>query len=332
VTAALSLPWILAISLEYGRPVLSTSASIAHAYAGPGYAKGEAYHPFANSFHVPEPGRVTAWEDPSRMEYAFWSPFDGVSEALHQARLVYHNARFIASTLAGFDWLGLGLASVLLGFALHAPWRENMRAERWRWALVPVVCWAGLHLPVAAENVRYYYTCVPLLLAAGFGFLGRLAEGPLRGLRPLAAALVAASFLLAIADGFYGLAALKQEYHYREARAIAERIRDADLAGPVASVGSDLRLALYLAFALEEPFFGHVSHAVTLSEVEDSGARIVVVERGSDADRTLAASAAFRDLDGLLAGAEGGQQDRLYLLQLTPRDSPAPSVSRSPLR
>jgi hypothetical protein len=322
VTAALSLPWILAISFEYGRPVLSTSASIAHAYAGPGYAKGEAFHPFANGFHVPEAGRVTTWEDPSRMDYAFWSPFDGVSEAVYQARLAYHNARFITSTLAGFDWLGLGLISVLLGFALHAPWRENLRAERWRWALVPVACWAALHLPVAAENSRYYYTCVPFLLAAGFAFLDRLAEGPaLRWLRPLAMALVSACFLAAIADGFYGLTGLKQEYHYRAARELAERLRAAGLAGPVASVGPDLRLPLFLAFALDEPFVGHVSRAATPAELAASGARVVAVEPGSETDRTLAVAADFEALDGWLAGA-GSETSSVRLYR---RTGPAPA-------
>lgn len=313
-TAALATPWILAISFEAGRPVLSTSASINHAFVAPGYVRNETFHPFATTFHVPEPGRVTAWEDPSHMDYPFWSPFDGVREAAHQARIVYQNARYVSSTLADFDWLGLGLVCTLLAFALHAPWRENLRAERWRWALLPVACLSALYLPVAGANARYYYACVPFLLAAAFGFLDKLAEqGPAaRWLRPLATALVATSFGLAVTDGFYTLVGLERDDPYRAARELAERLRGAGLAGPVASVGSDPQVGLFLAFLLDEPYYGNVRHAVTPVEVADSGARLLVVERGSEADRTLASAAAFSDLDGLLAGVVSEHPVRLY--------------------
>lgn len=313
-TAAIAAPWIVAISFEYGRPVFSTSGAINHAFAGPGYRTGESFHPFASTFHVPEPGRVTAWEDPSRMDYAFWSPLDGRREATHQARIVYHNARYAVSALEAFDWLGLGLASALLGFLLHAPWRLNLLAERWRWAVVPVVCLVALYLPVAAENVRYYYACLPFLLAAGFGFVDALAtRGPAaRWPRAMAQALVSASFLLAVADGFYSFAGFGEDDRYRTARALAERLREADLAGSVASVGSDLRVALFLAFLLDEPFLGNVRHAVTQAEAAESGASLLVVERGSETDRTLASAAGFRDLDDSLGSALAERSLRLY--------------------
>ncbi len=51
-------PWVLILSHKYSYPTFSTSARISHAITGP--SDLERYHPFATTFHRPEPGRVTS--------------------------------------------------------------------------------------------------------------------------------------------------------------------------------------------------------------------------------------------------------------------------------
>ena len=76
-------PWIGILSNKYGGLVFSTSAVINHAIVGP--KDMDRFHPGFRTFHRPEPGRVTSWEDPTGLPYKYWSPFDSITYALHQA-------------------------------------------------------------------------------------------------------------------------------------------------------------------------------------------------------------------------------------------------------
>jgi hypothetical protein len=106
-------PWIAALSCKYGRPVFSTIGPIQHAIVGPPDVYRD--HPDHLHFYAPEPGRITTSEDPTSLPYNYWSPLESKEYALHQANIVWNNARTILNYLRGFDWLGLGLISAVFG-------------------------------------------------------------------------------------------------------------------------------------------------------------------------------------------------------------------------
>lgn len=106
-------PWIGLLSYHYGRPTFSTIGPIQHAIMGPPDMPRD--HPDHFHFFKPEPGRITVAEDPTNLPYNYWSPFESVAYARHQATLVYHNALLAVKFLQSFDWLGLGLFSAICG-------------------------------------------------------------------------------------------------------------------------------------------------------------------------------------------------------------------------
>jgi hypothetical protein len=135
-------PWIVVLSWKYRTPTFSTSAAINHAIAGP--RDIERYHPVRLMFHQPEARRILAWEDPSAMPYHYWSPLENFSYAKHQLRLMYMNALRQLMVLRGFDVVGIGLFALVSGVLLPGSLCQRLQAEPWRWAIVLMVCLAGL--------------------------------------------------------------------------------------------------------------------------------------------------------------------------------------------
>ena len=130
--ALVAAPWITVLSLKYDKPTFSTSGPIAHAIVGPGNDR-PAPHPFGSTIYQPEPGRVTAWEDPSRMGYDYWSPFASGENFSHQLSLIGRNAKTVFQFLAVFDGIGallgwFGVGTLVFGLALFAkrPWAEKL--------------------------------------------------------------------------------------------------------------------------------------------------------------------------------------------------------------
>ncbi|MEO8429349.1 MAG: hypothetical protein ABI651_19835, partial [Verrucomicrobiota bacterium] len=152
-----AIPWITVLSLKYHKLTFSTTAAIAHAVVGP--PDVVRYHPFGHTFHRPEPGRLTSWEDPSGMQYNYWSPLAKKEYAAHQLKLIARNFQTIVRLLCGFDLIGIGLLAMLGCLAVPSPWREKLAQQRWRWSTVPVVCLSVIYLPVYIQIVdgRYFY-------------------------------------------------------------------------------------------------------------------------------------------------------------------------------
>jgi hypothetical protein len=135
-------PWIGILSWKYGTPTFSTSAAINHAIAGP--RDIERYHPGRLMFHQPEAGRILTWEDPSAMPYHYWSPLENLSYAKHQLRLMSMNALRQLVILRDFDIFGIGLFALVSGVLLPGRLRQRLQTKAWRWAVVLMVCLAGL--------------------------------------------------------------------------------------------------------------------------------------------------------------------------------------------
>jgi hypothetical protein len=304
-------PWIAVISLKYDRLLFTTSGRINYAIHGP--RDVERGHPTWRTFHTPELGRITSWEDPSNMPYAYWSPFDNSLYALHQINLFISGLKTFPQRLSYFDWFGVGFVSVLFGFLLHVPWRENLRTDRWRWAIVPIACFGFIFIPLELKSPRFYFVLYPFLIVASFGFVRSLINLPRREsnvLRWVGTILVAVSFLAPL-KGTFRWAVTTQPYAYypstQEMRlrriplALADRLREARLVGTLASATPNYPMvSLAIALFLNMPWHGNVSSAQTADEILRSNARLILVERGSPVDTNLRSHSEFEDLDSAL--------------------------------
>jgi len=332
VFALLAAPWVTALSVKYGGFTFSTSGRINHAIVGPGNADNIGrYHPFVREFHAPDAGRVTMWEDPSRMKYPYWSPFESAAHMRHQVHLVQRNAVSVGQILAGLDWFHLGLLSLLGCCFLRPPWRESLARERWCWVLAPLACLGGVYLPVYVQPVdeRYFYAALPLLLAAALSVavsLTRKAAEQAPWAKWLAAGFVCVSF--GLLPCFRALAATDGLRHEggRVARVLAEKLRRANLVGPVAGSGMDQatdfqRAGLYAAFFLGVPWHGDEVRPAPERFLQ-SGARLVVVARGEAENpgplaRALAEHPDFRNLDAaLFASPEEAKEFPLAVFEI----------------
>src|SRR5204862_241539 len=135
--------WMLVLSNKYGKPTFSTTARIAHALAGPGV--GDRYHPTFRTFHEPESGRVTSWEDPTSMPYQlivriaavpfgllaiFWClvALRGLPNPASEAALdlaAKLGAAKIAGPVVGSALMPGGRAGLYTAFFLKQPWQGD---------------------------------------------------------------------------------------------------------------------------------------------------------------------------------------------------------------
>ncbi|MFT4589649.1 MAG: hypothetical protein ACI9VS_003832 [Candidatus Binatia bacterium] len=328
VFACVSAPWMLTLSMKYGGPTFSTSGRINHAIAGP--PDVERYHPFARTYYSPAPGRVTQWEDPSNMDYQFWSPFESGPYAAHQTKLIFQNlpkvagyfcgfnvahllrsggelsARDLLVLIPGFDLFYIGLAGLIGCVFMRRNWRKRLAEERWRWALVPVLLMAGIYLPVylRSDDLRYFYPAFPLVWVACSGLLFHLVSAFAKqaerirglGIRLLAGsfALPALIWLLAACVGIPNAASWSS-------RILADRIEAANVNGPIAGSATIQggRAGLYTAYYLNQPWHGDEPN-MSPENLKKSGARIAIVFRFDPSFSQLQFNPAFRNLDALL--------------------------------
>ena len=297
-------PWIVVLSFKYGGPTFSTTGAIAHAVVGP--ADVDRFYPTFREFHAPEPGRITSWEDPSRLEYARWSAFGSAGLLRHQARVIWNNASAIVNYLRAFDAIGLCIVAATLAFVTRLPWRREPATERWRWALPLIVCNVAVFLPVFAYSERYYLAAYGLLVVAALAFCDSLAPAvtgrPGATSRwPLALAalsIAGAAFPAGIGGwphtvptrtGVVEVLAGIEDARCTGARRLASRIAAAGIAGPVAGDGSD---ALFVAWFLDRPCHGQ-ERDPSADRIVASGARIFVTAHGSATETRLRADARF---------------------------------------
>jgi hypothetical protein len=320
VFALVAAPWVTVLSLKYHQVTFSTTARISHAITGP--PDVDRYHPFARTFHQPEPGRITSWEEPSLMEIKFWSPFENATYLRHQIKVVGRNLVMIAILMTSLNlgwWL---LVAVLL---------QELRAERgarnsfrvspvqpetrginsallWLQLIVIPVLLVVVYLPfsVLITQQRFFYAAFPfffagLVLWAEGGGAQKLTANFRHSFVILSTCLPLLAALIVIGDStkFAGECALE----------LANRIRAANLVGPIAGSGSLTggRTGLYVSFLLKQPWLGDELNP-TPASLKGSGARLVVVKRNSPLAQELSADEAFTNADSLLF-ADGSKAD-----------------------
>lgn len=293
-----ALPWIAVISLHYGRFTFSTTGAYAHAAVGPGDV--DRYWPTFRTFHVPEAGRVTSWEDPTALPAAAWSPFESLGTFRHQMRVVLANLSSLLGFLRGFDVLGIGLAAAALASVASG---ERHGAERWRWSGAIVVAQCAIYLLVFADSERYFWVAAPFLASAALGLGGRIATDAV-AVRWIARAVYAVAVLVAflpsripghLLDGAAGpglVAAVDPPRDARSdaARAVADAIRTEGLGGPICG---DTREAMLAAFLLRRPCHGEMLRP-TPADLLASGAEVFVLRDGGPAHLAVRVDPAFR--------------------------------------
>ena len=296
-------PWVTILSLKYNDLVVSTSAKIAHAIVSP-YNPDQGHLP-STMFHRPEPGRFSSGEDVTFLPYHYWSPFSNIQYFKHQLNLVYYNANTVFNFLSGFDRFGIGLVLALIGLFVHTPWRENMAADRWRWAAVPIGFISGIYLPVYASAGRYYYAAYPFLLVSSMGMVVWLTQKPRETInlpRLIGIMLLAISFGRAPAanlpDALSGLESRPSVL----AKEVADKLRALDLQGPIAGVGDCRRVGFYVeyvAFFMRQPYYG-CEEKTSLVRIKNSGAEVIMADPLLPVTAEIETDPAFKNVDHLI--------------------------------
>ncbi|HRY51207.1 MAG TPA: hypothetical protein P5186_24415 [Candidatus Paceibacterota bacterium] len=308
VLMAGAIPWILVISTKYHRLTYSTSAPIAHAIMGPD--NPDHLNTFGIQFHDPEPGRLTAWEDPSNMPYNYWRPWQSRSHARHQWRLIQSNVLIATQRLAGLDLVGLGvvgLVSVLVmaGIPSLRRWLgqqsgdESVPAIPWSACAAPVLVLTLIYLPVYAGEQRFYYPAFIPLLGLAFSWVNRLAQTD--RLRSLGFILVVISFagpgLIQLRGAVGGYTDPAVESAWR----LAHLLEKAHIEGPLAGSGmvAGQKVGLYTAFLLERSWHGD-ERQPSPETLLKTRARIMILNRQHPSISAFALAPGFHDLDPVL--------------------------------
>jgi len=223
---------------------------------------------------------------------------EGVSYVLiSSVLLVYcYAGTFPIIIPAAYFLSGIGLVSVIFGFLFHAPWRQNIRPDRWRWAAIFIGCLVVIYLPGYGGERRYYFSVYPFLLGGSLGFVGYLAKsrsGQEKILHIMALSLVSLSFLFFLANKPF----FPERPSYQAAKILKEKLNALHISGPIASTSGLENIDSYTAFLMQVPWHGRSKRSQTVEEVESSLAKIIIVDRGTLADENLHNDTSFISLD-----------------------------------
>ena len=313
----LAVPWVSILSAKYGRFTFSTSGRVNHAMVGPDDVRR--IYPLDLGFHRPEPGRVTFWEDPT-LPYPDWSPLSSFPNAVHQLRIIARNGCVALVMLSSVSLAVPVIVAVVLCRLWRRAWRARLRSENWWWTALPVAAFASVYLPgnLLVSEQRYFYPALPFLLVLHVGILiwSRPTAAPswVRSQGMILAVCAVLIPTLARAWLRPGSARAAGE----QAHVLARKISEAHLVGPIAGSGSmpGGRAGLYVAFLLNQPWFGDEPHPSAAS-FKQSGARLIIVRRQHTVVRELDGAPAFRNLDAqLFASAEEARASPLKVYEV----------------
>ena len=331
-------PWIGILSYKYRRPVFSSIGPIQHTLAGP--ADMFRGHPDKLHFYKPDTGRFTTLEDRTNLPYNPWSPFASVAYAVHQVKVIVHNAHAIIYYLKSLDWLGLGLVSVIFGCLLGTPWRKSFQEEPWRLSFIPIASLMVIYSPVFVGlavvppqiwtstytnylEARYFWLAFPFLSAASFGFTLHVAGAlgqPRAVQRTLAVSLVTLSLIIGNKGDLRRAFSLSESASspYSPSKILANKLRAAGLIGPVAAVGPLPVDGRYVAYALNVQSFGHIDKLDDPEEILSSGAALVIVPRGTALAQQLREDRRFASADKQLFGCDAANENPVEVFLTRP--------------
>lgn len=295
----ISIPWITAVSLKYGKFTISSSAKIAHAVVGPELK--EHVHPFATQFHKPDKGRITSWEDPTTLPYKFWSPLSSFDNLFYQFKLIGRNLLIVIGLL-----LALHPVIAFLVFASirwFFKWGETgyLSSMSWFRLLLPVFAICVVYLPVwiSIKDVRYFYPVLPFVFGSVALFFAMRVE-PWKLKRPGLVRYL--PLLLAIGTILTAtVPSVVQAWNSYKAglcaHKIAKAIQDSKIEGNIA--GSGLipggRVGMLTAFLLNRQWLGD-SRNPSLEDVLNCGASIFITSSSSSLEKILVNSTQFENI------------------------------------
>jgi len=302
--ALLAVPWILVLSFKYQTLTFSTTPQISHTLAGP--PDIDRYHPFARAFQRPPAGRITSWEEPSRMAYRHWSPFESAAYASHQLKVTRRNLGTSLALLTSLNvaWLGLFFA-VPLHLIKNRDWRE-VTFRFGRALLIPVLLIVA-YLPCyfTLTEQRFFYPAFPFLFAAlALWGTWKMESGPVFAVpteRIWWCTAIAGALLPVVAS--IGVIGTSPKIAGEWAADLAQRIRASNSTGPIAGSANlpGGRTGLYVAFLLGEPWCGDEIHP-DLQHLKAVRPRLVMAVRGSLFATQVKNDPAFENIDERLFG------------------------------
>lgn len=303
----LGLPWMSGLTLKYARPQFSSSGPIAHSVVGPDDI--DRYHPSFRTWHTPEPGRLTSWEDPTRMKYESWSPL-GSSEAFkHQITLVLLNGIKVIILWTTL-WLFWPFLIPLLIIYLRSPQMTRDQKCILIGLLMAAITASAIYLPVYVGLVdqRYFYLLLPIYwvlsqLAGSLPISLKVKADRTPILRLIANQVPSCTwFLLPVVGSLIfltwqnsGPSALKVTYAF--ATKVESRLEPGPLGGSASIQGE--RAGLYLAHLLGWPWHGD-GPIQDINRPEEWGIRYLVVRRGSPLYESMTLSGAWKNTDSIL--------------------------------
>jgi hypothetical protein len=255
------------------------------------------------------------------MPYRYWSPFENRAYAIHQMKHMVRNLWTIWCCLSDSDVLCLGLIAAFASLVFaRRTWREQLRRQKWRWALVPITALLVLYLPVFATQPRYYYLTFPMFLAMIGGFQQGLTERfPLqrRWIEKATLALLMVSFGLPALSRLPGVMAGLPDGPFTSARVLAQKLQAAGLTGPL--IGNPPLFAIdWVGLLTEQPWYG-ADPAATPDTYRHSGASLLLIRRTLIRSR-FADDPDFQDLDTVLfASQPEADQFPVKVFRILPR-------------
>jgi hypothetical protein len=300
-------PWVMVLSFHYGELTFSTSGGLNHALVSPNNPNHS--HPTFTVYHVPEAGRITSWEDPTVFRnhplYEAWSPLSSSANFKYQLKLILYNARLQHYYLNHFDGTGIGVLSAILAFLFFRPWIRTFQTHPWRFSVIAIASITAVYLPVYALAPRYYIGCYPFLLSATLGlptvvaiaiqtrFATRASAGQPVWIRNFAVIITVLLFGYGLSGPLrQSLTSGNNEPAYLIAKKAAAEL---PFHGPIAAVGDKWRIALYVAYLTDQPYYGiKVEKQVNVAELQNTGAAFVVVKRALPVDDALSKNSAAR--------------------------------------
>jgi len=253
------------------------------------------------------------------MAYRYWSPLASPAYALHQLNILMRNLPICLLLLTTLEvaWL------MPLFDLLHRCTRKAASdgpCPNYFQALVLPILLVVLYLPASVNlaEQRFFYPAFPFLFAVVGVWANEkvqiMAEPSNEGtpnrtwwlaVLGVLTPLFATAVLLGNSPKYAGDCAVN----------LARRIERASIAGPVAGSGMlpGGRAGLYVAFLLNQPWYGDEPH-LSPQSLQTSGARLAVVVRRSTLAQELAHDSNFLNCDPLLF--EGPQQSALFPLQV----------------
>ena len=296
VLAIVALPWVAVLSHNYGYLTFSTAGSDNYAVHAPGF--GLESLPVSRQYYVPRAGRITTWEQPDELPFPSWSAFSSKENFRHELETIGTHARKIEWVVFEFDKWRLGFFSAIVGLFLLGIHRGATSGRRWLLGIPIAILYSAFFLPVGLIVYRYFYPAYVLLFASAIGvaeWLGSKWGSFSRITTRLLIAVVLISFAIPPVTDLLSL----PKWYERVSpinEPVAARIVAAGLAGPVAGAGE--QRPMILGFYLGQPYYGHKDRP-SIDEMLSSGARLLVVDRGSELAQALRQDSRVRNLDSV---------------------------------